>query len=121
MYVISRMVAVWLVVTVAYGLLSAQPPLLLGAQGGHAAGCHNRHRPAVPSPAIPVPASSRYECCMSGHHAAIPSAAFSLRAATAGLSLNRSDVRERNFVPFILSYLPVDISSSPPVVTPLRI
>jgi hypothetical protein len=121
MYVIWRMVAVWLVMSVACTLISAQPPLLLAAQGGHAAGCHDGQGPTSPSPALPSPVPKGYECCVSGHHAAIPSAAFSFRSATVGLSVNRGDVREGNFVPFILSSRLVVFSSSPPGAVPLRI
>jgi hypothetical protein len=112
---VMRLVAVLLVVNVVCALLSAQPSSLLATQVSHAEGCHGDR------PAIPPPSSTRYDCCVNGHHAAIPSATFSLQSATAELSLSRSEVPDGNFVPYFRSTLLVLVSSSPPSAIPLRI
>ena len=123
MHGMLRTVAVLLLLTMACALPSAHGHLAATAQESHPAGCHS-HMPAIParSPSdLPVPTS--YECCVNGHHAAIPNAAFSLGPVAAqhcGLnSSNRpclSVVASSHAALFF-----VVPSNSPPNVAPLRI
>jgi len=110
---------------IAMGLLAAIFIALPGAQAlsafsiapaRHPAGCHS-HSPATPSP---TPLS--YQCCVNGHAAAIPNAAFSNRpleaqvcgmAVAQQLRLDSSSDR--------LSVLFVVPSNSPPGALSLRI
>ena len=82
---------------------------------GHPAGCHD-HRPPAPSPA-PI----SFQCCVNGHHAALPNAVFTI-PQDVGLCGSVGDVPFRiglesysNIVQFLFS------SSSPPGSSPLRI
>jgi hypothetical protein len=80
------------------------------------AGCHSD------SPALPSPAPSSHQCCVNGHHAAIPNALFSDSPLAAQLcSLAATEQLRLGFVP---NHRPAagDVSSSsPPGVAPLRI
>src|SRR5260370_37687395 len=85
MHEMSRTIAVLLLLTMACSLPSAEGQLATTEQESHPAGCPS-HMPAIParSPShLPVPTS--HECCVNGHHAAIPNAAFSLEPAAAQL------------------------------------
>lgn len=81
----------------------------------HPAGCHG-HRPVAPSPA-PI----SFQCCVNGHHAAIPNAAFTIPqdaprcGSNADVQLCIGRESDRNIVQFLFS------SSSPPGSSPLRI
>lgn len=63
------------------------PAAELAAQPARPAGCHSHALPAsLPLPVVPAtvpPAPRNYECCVTGHHAAIPFASFSLRLVLA--------------------------------------
>lgn len=110
-------------------LLNASVATLPGAQTmpqavapvSHVAGCH-RHGPMSDGPAIPSPAPVSYQCCVSGHQAALPNVAFSLRFHGALLG-NVNDARNlgsdlaSNPVPLVF----VVPSDSPPITTSLRI
>jgi hypothetical protein len=84
---------------------SSQPP----------ASCHH-HLPVAPSKA-PV----SYQCCVNGHHAAVPSATFSLQPLA--VELSSSDNRHPFSVAFsdLLSPMISPPSASPPGAAPLRI
>jgi hypothetical protein len=118
-----RTIAVLLLLTMACGLPTAQGQSAATAQESHPAGCH-RHTPAVPAPSpshFPVPAS--YECCVNGHHAAIPNAAFSFEPAAGQLcGVNGSN---RPCLTVVASFHAAMFflvpSDSPPNVAPLRI
>lgn len=119
MHGISRMVVVLLSLTVATALPGAHELPFPAAQAGHPAGCH--HQPATPSPA-PI----SYQCCVSGHGAAMPNAAFSLRASLRTMaarfcSFDASNGPLRDIVPFVHSAVLVVPSDSPPGIAPLRI
>jgi hypothetical protein len=112
---IVRIVATLLVLTVAAlpGAL-AMPPV--PAPAGHAAGCHG-HGPANPSH---LPTS--YQCCVSGHHAAVPTVSFSLRGvATQVGSLDGVDGLRFALLLSVNSAVLIFPSNSPPGLTPLRI
>jgi hypothetical protein len=115
MHGIVRMVATLLVLTVAAlpGAL-AMPPV--PAPAGHAAGCHG-HGPANPKH---LPTS--YQCCVSGHHAAVPTVSFSLRGvATQVGSLDGVDGLRFALLLSVNSAVLIFPSNSPPGLTPLRI
>jgi hypothetical protein len=109
---------------IAMGLLGAIFIALPGAQAlsafsiapaRHPAGCHS-HAPATPSPTPPS-----YQCCVSGHAAAIPNAAFSnpLEARICGMAvaqqLRLDSSSDRLSVLFVVP------SNSPPGAVSLRI
>jgi hypothetical protein len=114
-----RMIAVGLLGAIFVALPGAQALAeapFSGAPARHPAGCHS-HGPATPSRA---PAS--YQCCVSGHNAAVPNAAFSsrpLEARICGLIVilpSRPDAASGRF-----SVIFVVPSNSPPGAAPLRI
>ncbi len=112
-----RMTAVLLLGTILAGVSGALAAAVSPAlTTGHSAGCHG-HGPATPSPA-PV----SFQCCVNGHHAAIPNASFTLRSQDAAISASVADEQlrigfacHRNSVEFLFS------SNSPPGTTPLRL
>jgi len=112
----SRMIAVLLVGTIFAALPGAQALSFSAPSVGHPAGCHS-HGPAIPSPMAP-----RYQCCVTGHQAAIPNASFSSRpldaliCGLAGSQQPRCGIAcDRHFVMFVVP------SNSPPGAAPLRI
>jgi hypothetical protein len=115
-----RMAALGLLVTMAATLPEAHGLQVPAAQSKHPAGCHGR-LPASPSHS-PSPSPTSSQCCVSGHHAALPCGAFSLRSAAAQLGrLNRGDDRDLKIV---LGQDPRGLivsSYSPPGTPPLRI
>jgi hypothetical protein len=115
MYGNLRVVAILLLVTLVAMLSGAQALPVPAAHPNHPAGCHGH------GPAIPAPARNSYQCCVGGHHAAIPNASFSPRPVVAqictlhaGQDTGLNFVR-RHSVPFTV------LSDSPPGVTPLRL
>jgi len=115
MHGILRMVAILLSFTVTTALHGAHELPFPAAPAGPPPGCH--HQPAAPSPA---PAS--YQCCASGHDAAMPIAAFSLRwMAALPAGFDDSHGPRLDVVPFVHSALLIIPSNSPPGIAPLRI
>jgi hypothetical protein len=113
---ILRMVATSLLLTLAAALLSAQDMQIPAAPRGPASGCHS-HGPATPSP---VPTS--YECCVNGHHAAVPSAQFSLRFSAPEAGMFDGIDSPGLVLPFsVNSAVLILPSSSPPGTALLRI
>jgi hypothetical protein len=59
----------------------------LASQRARPAGCHSHEVPtSFPLPIVPAtvpPAPRNYQCCVTGHHAVIPLASFSLRLVLA--------------------------------------
>ena len=111
-----RMVALLLLVTTVGTLAAAQMELFPAAQEIHPAGCHGH------SPAIPSPAPTSYQCCVSGHHAAIPNAAFSLQTGAAQVwSQDNGPELILNVAPCFGASVLIVPSSSPPGGVPLRI
>lgn len=107
------MVAVVLLVAMA-AMPAAQAMPFPAAQSGHP-GCHGH------APATPVPSPTNYECCVSGHHTAMPNVAFSLGSIVAELcSLEQSERANLRFVSFPSTVLALP-SNSPPGAAPLRI
>lgn len=115
---LARMVAVLLLAALAAAqpatqvlALSAGPPL-------PAAGCHGDMGRHSSSPTAPAPA--KYQCCVNGHHAAIPSAMFSghrLLTLMSGMDLGLA-LRSSSELASLVSFAP---STSPPQSAPLRI
>ncbi len=94
MYGILRTDAVLLIFTMGCALIGAHAQLFPAAQASHPAGCHGRG-PGIPSRShfpAPIPAPTSYQCCVNGHHAAIPNAAFSLRSMAAQLCSRASAI-----------------------------
>jgi len=115
MHGILRTVAMLLLVTMALGLPGAEAMPSV-APAGHAAGCHG-HQPSTPSP---VPTS--YQCCVNGHHAAIPNLSFCLGFVAAQVSsLDSSDGPGLALLVRLNSSLLEYASDSPPNAAPLRI
>ena len=114
MQLFSRLVALWLLLGMAASSGGAQS-FLLSAQPAHPAGCH------APRPATPPAAPASYQCCVNGHHAAIPSAPVSLRPLLAEFS--RKPDSGGGSASLLLAHVAVIAasSSSPPGSAPLRI
>jgi hypothetical protein len=113
MHGILRMVAVLLLIAMA-AMPAAQAMPFPAAPSGHP-GCHGH------APITPVPSPTNYQCCVSGHHAAMPGAAFSIGSMAAErCSLEQSERPNLRFVSFPSAVLAVP-NSSPPGATPLRI
>lgn len=82
----------------------------------HPAGCHSH----VPANSSPAPIS--FQCCVNGHHAAIPNAAFTIRPLEAQIcGLSDASALRSHFAHDRLSVLFVVPSNSPPGAVPLRI
>jgi len=108
-----RAVAVLLLITMA-AMPGAQAMPFPAVQSGHP-GCHGH------APASPVSSPTNYQCCVSGHHAAMPNAAFSIGSMAAELcSLEHSERANLRFVSFPSAVLALP-SNSPPGAAPLRI
>ena len=113
MHGILRMVGVVLLIATA-AMPAAQAMPFPAAPSGHP-GCHGH------APATPVPAPTNYQCCVSGHHAAMPGAAFSIASMPAELcSLEHCERANLRFVSFPSAVLAI-LSNSPPGAVPLRI
>jgi hypothetical protein len=96
--------------------LAARPGvqvLAISAVPTHPAGCHS-HLPAKPAPAS-------YQCCVNGHHAAIPSPTFSPRPLVAQILSPDGEKLSIASVPSLHSATLVFPGSSPPGFAPLRI
>jgi hypothetical protein len=110
-----------LLFTLAAGFPATQGLTSAAMPPAHPAGCHAH------GPTTPFPAPTSYQCCMSGHDAAIPNASFSLRPSSAHSTAAEfcpapAGQRPRlDFAPRLYSALLVIPSDSPPVAAPLRI
>jgi len=118
MLLLSRITALVLLLGMA-----SMPGAALVPQGrlsAPLAGCHGRHSGHRSEAPLPVPAS--LQCCVNGHHAALPSATFSSRTPLAPIAdFNRESnlfVNSAGASHFAPSLLP---SVRPPGLTPLRI
>src|ERR1700730_17137493 len=69
----SGMIAVLLLVVTAAAVPGAHALAFSAAQPAHPAGCHSH------GPPTPAPAPTSFQCCVTGHQAAIPNASFSPR------------------------------------------
>ena len=67
---ISRIAAV-LLLGVVSSIFPGAPSFALPDPPAHSAGCHSHQSPA------PSPAPVSYQCCVAGHHVAIPGVSFS--------------------------------------------
>jgi hypothetical protein len=116
-----RIVGLVLLIATAAALLDAQTMPITAAAASHPAGCHSR-APIDHAPAIPSPAPVSYQCCVSGHQAALPNVAFSLRSNSALLcDLESGASVGSDLAPNSLLVVFVVPSDSPPIVAPLRI
>jgi hypothetical protein len=110
-----RMVAVLMLVSMAAALPGAHAHAFPAAQTGHPAGCHSHG-------AAPAPAPTSYQCCVSGHRAAIPNPSFAPRSLVAQVSgLENGENLGSGVVPYRHSAVFVVPSDSPPRTAPLRI
>lgn len=115
MHGILRMVATLLLFTMAAALPGAQA-MPFAAPAGHATGCHGH------GPASPVPASTHYQCCVNGHHAAVPTVSSSPRFLVSQVcSLDGGDGPRLASLLGLNSALFVFSSNRPPGSAPLRI
>jgi len=105
----SRLISGLLLIAFAAAVPGIQ---LYAMPTGHPAGCHD---PGTPSPAVPS-----YQCCIGGHHWAIPGAAFTIRpmAGTATSPEHRDHSIGDVSIPLAMLVAP---SVSPPGLSPLRI
>lgn len=71
MRICSRLIAVFLMTPFLTAMLSTQSLALPTMPHEHPAGCHEN------GPATPTPAPGDYQCCVMGHHWAMPGAGFS--------------------------------------------
>jgi hypothetical protein len=116
-----RIVGLVLLIATAANLPGMQAMPSTAAPASHPAGCHG-HTPGSQGPAIPSPAPTSYQCCVSGHQAALPNVAFSLRSHAALLcNLNDGASLDSDLAPDALPVVFVVPSDSPPVTGSLRI
>lgn len=114
MHGMMRMLALALMMAMAAVPNAPAMPFL--AQAAHPAGCHSH------GPASPIPSPVDYQCCASGHQAAMPNIAFSLRSASAQLCLlHGGEDLELESVPRQFPTGEIVSSYSPPGTSPLRI
>ena len=119
------MMAVILLVSVAAALPGTQAFAMAAGQlvqPARAAGCHP-HGPAIPpaSPA-PAPAPVSYQCCVNGHHWAIPSPSFTRRPLVAVMvDLDLGDGTSPHSLPCLHSAGLIVPTISPPGSARLRI
>ena len=118
-----RMIAGLLLAATATSLPGAQALALPAALPVHIhlhpAGCHS---PKPTAPAVPDPAPTSYQCCVNGHHAAIPNGLFTLRSMAAQLcSLAAAEQLCLSSASYRHSTISVVPSNSPPGAAPLRI
>jgi len=109
----SRIVAVIVLVAVGAAFAGAQASSLSIPQPKHPP-CHG-HMPA------PSRAPVSYQCCINGHHAAIPQATFSPRPLEALLSALPDNQGDLVCSIAMYSPVPVFVADSPPGLAPLRI
>jgi hypothetical protein len=109
------MIAVWLLVMIAAPLPDALAMNFLAPQPVPPAGCHH-HGPAVPSPA-----PANFQCCVSGHHVAVPSVSFASQPLVELRWVQEGGRRPRISFSFFPSSLFIVPSDSPPGAAPLRI
>jgi hypothetical protein len=116
MHRLLRMVAAVLLIPMAIALPGAQA---MAAPARHPAGCHG------PAPATRFPAPTSYQCCASGHQAALPNASFALLSSISVVaqlcSLDGRGGPRLSFVSCLYSAVFVVPSNSPPGVASLRI
>jgi hypothetical protein len=120
-----RTVAVLLLVTMANALSGAQTLAFPAAQAVphrlhlHPVGCHSQESRA---PKLPSPLPASYQCCVNGHHVAVPNATFTLRSVAAQLcSLASSAILRFDFISCLRCEDASGLSTSPPSTAPLRI
>jgi hypothetical protein len=110
----GRMIAGLLLVVIAASLPGMHALAFSAVQPSHPAGCHS-HGPATPHPAS-------FQCCASGHQAAMPNATFSPRAMDVQLCrLAAGEEGRFRFASDRHSVMFVVPSNSPPDIAPLRI
>ena len=115
MHGILRAVLVLLLITMA-AMPGAQAMPFPAVQAAHPAGCHGHE------PAPPVPSPTNFQCCVSGHDAAIPNAAGAMRPLVAKSATldGRGDLALASTFSAHFSSNVVT-ASSPPGIAPLRI
>jgi len=112
-----RTVAMGLLLSMAAALSGVPATASIPSRADHPAGCHGR------APAVPSPAPTSYQCCVSGHDAALPNPAFALSLTSAAVQLSSFDAGNKaslDFVTFLHSTISVPFLS-PPGGAPLRI
>src|SRR5438270_13058567 len=115
MYRTSRLLALFLVLSLLMGSQSVQAMPVPMSHSGHPAGCHG------PVPVRPSPARSDYKCCMSGHQWAVPIGSFSPDSPIGSLMVPAvhhplpERIVDRSATQLLLP------SNSPPSAAPLRI
>jgi len=119
MHRLLRMVAAVLLIPMAMALPGAQAMSSPAVPAHHSAGCHGQ------APATRFPAPTSYQCCASGHQAALPNASFALLSSISVVaqrcSLDGSGGPRLSFVSWLHSAVLVVPFSSPPGAAPLRI
>jgi len=118
MHKLSRMVALGLLLTMAaaFSGVPAMPSVPPGAD--HRAGCHGHTPPA------PFPAPVSYQCCASGHDAALPNPVFALGLTSVVTQFSGLDAGKNAGLDSVISLhstMFVVPSISPPGAAPLRI
>jgi hypothetical protein len=112
----SGMVALLLLVVTVAAFPGAHALAFSATQPAHPPGCHH-HGPATPSPA-PI----SFQCCVTGHQAAMPNASFSPGDLAARLcALAAGEQFSQGFALGRLPAMLIAPSNSPPGTAPLRI
>ncbi len=109
------MVAVVLLVAMTTGLPGSQAL----TTHFHPAGCHSQESTA---PATPSPSDTSYQCCVNGHHAAIPNTSFTWRPLATRLRSFDDDAEFRSDHALYRNSATIVLPSiSPPDTASLRI
>jgi hypothetical protein len=109
-----RLVGLVLLVPLVAALTGGQA-FAFAAPARHSAGCHGR------APATPSPAPANFQCCVNGHHAAIPNATFSEPSMLVGGEEEGGKEFSGSYAPYRRSAMCMVLSNSPPGGAPLRI
>jgi len=110
------MVGLLVVIAMVSALAGGAQAMAFSPVADHPAGCHGHE------PAIPMPAPTSYQCCVTGHHAVLPNAPFSFGSGDAQLC--RLDAGwDLNLAVAVFRPLAVLVapSDSPPITAALRI
>jgi len=110
----SRIVAVIVLVAVGavFGSIQASASFV---PDSNLPPCHGQ------MPTLPSPAPVHYQCCIDGHHSAIPQAAFSVRPLVGKLSVSAPIDVNPGSSTATYSLAPVFVANSPPAAAPFRI
>lgn len=109
---ISRVLAVMLVAVLSTVALPAGDWSISAVHMGQSGGCHHK----LPAPS---PVRGNHQCCVAGHHFAVPGTPANLRPVVVR---SEFEIQTDELEPFLTKNLPLSVvADSPPAITSLRI